>query len=167
MNAVDLFGRMRAAVVAAHPRHQRQLRSGNHGDAAVVVVIHHGQARARRILPQEKRRQHSRHRAAIHADFEKRNAVLRKRRNDAARVSRHVGHLGAGGHCAKAPVERLRQRQAALNHRRARHLRLPRERQRVPRDVAGAQSLLPWSCARPPEACSRYSNSSHDPVVHT
>ena len=142
MNAVDLFRLVRAAVIAAHARDQRQIRSGNHRDGLVFVVIHHGQTRARGILPQEKRRQHSGGRSAVHADFEKGNAVLRQWRNDAARVSGHVGHLGAGGHFAEAPVERLRQCQTALNHRRAQHLRLPCERQRVPRNVAARNRLF-------------------------
>ena len=142
MNLCDLIRCMRPAVVVSHARHHGKIRARHANYPAVIPVIHHRQTRARRILPQKDRRQLRNSRPAIHADFQKRNAVLRQRWNNPARVSRHVGHLGARCRLAEPLVERLRQRQPALDHRLVHHLRLPRKRQCVPRNVAARNRLL-------------------------
>ena len=78
----------------------------------------------------------------VDADVEEVDAVFGQRRNEAARVAGNIGHFGAGGHHAEAAVERLREGQAALDHRLAEHLGLPGERQSVPGYVAAGDGLL-------------------------
>ena len=93
------------------PRRNRQIGSRHHRHAAVIPVIHHRQP-APGVLPQKQRRQLARRRAAIHANVQERHSMCRQRRNQSARVPRHVGHLRARRHFAEPLVQRLRQPEA-------------------------------------------------------
>ena len=68
--------------------------------------------------------------------------MLRQWRNQAARVSGHVGHLGAGRDFAEAFVQSLREPEAPFDQRLAQHFCLPGKRQGMPCDVAAPNGLF-------------------------
>src|SRR6516165_2608051 len=57
-------------------------------------------------------------------------------------MTRHVGHLSAGGGTAVTPIERLRQTQRSCDHGAIQHLRFPGERERMPGHIPVCYRLV-------------------------
>ena len=105
IDAGDFGGRVRAAIVIAHDDGDGKVGAGHRDDAAVAVVVHDHERGATRVFPDEERREFGGSAGVVDADVEKRYALRGQRRDDAAGVAGHVGHLGAGGRAAEAGIE--------------------------------------------------------------
>ena len=143
IDLMDLFDCVRAQIVVPHFHRDGQIRLRHAHHAAILQpVVHHDDGSAAGILPDEERRHVRRRARRVDADIQQGNAVGRERRDQTACVPWNVRHFRAGCRAPEPPVERLRKPHAARNRRGIQQLALPREWQRVPRDIAPRNRLL-------------------------